>query len=163
MSKETENETGCCRRFDPVPWENKIVDWDHKNFVKDKVFTLFYMPVNFSKVIGRLMKKIETAEPLSDDAVCLSDHTSKWNMDIYVSVGKPVPGVENEVFNGKFFTRVYEGNFKQTAQWNRDFEHYTKEAGLKIEKLYMWYTTCPSCAKHYGKNYIVFVGKLAKN
>jgi len=30
---------------------------------------------------------------------------------------------------------------------------------MKIEKMYMWYTTCPECAKKYGKNYIVKIAK----
>jgi hypothetical protein len=35
-----------------------------------------------------------------------------------------------------------------------------KSKGLNITKEYMWYTTCPKCAKKYGKNYVVIVGKI---
>ena len=31
---------------------------------------------------------------------------------------------------------------------------------LNIGKWYMWYTTCPKCAKKYGKNYVVIVGQI---
>jgi hypothetical protein len=30
-----------------------------------------------------------------------------------------------------------------------------------MKKEYMWYTTCPKCAKKYGKNYVVVVGQVA--
>jgi len=26
--------------------------------------------------------------------------------------------------------------------------------------MYFFYTTCPTCAKHYGKNYVVGVAKV---
>jgi len=32
---------------------------------------------------------------------------------------------------------------------------YVKSKGKKIKELYFYYTTCPKCAKHYGKNYVV--------
>jgi hypothetical protein len=28
--------------------------------------------------------------------------------------------------------------------------------------MYMWYTTCPKCAKVYGKNYVVILAKTIK-
>ncbi|MFA6436615.1 MAG: hydrolase [Candidatus Paceibacterota bacterium] len=28
------------------------------------------------------------------------------------------------------------------------------------KKWYMWYTTCPKCAKVYGKNHVVIVGEV---
>jgi hypothetical protein len=33
--------------------------------------------------------------------------------------------------------------------------------GRKLEKLYFSYTTCPACAKAYGKNYVVLFAKVA--
>ncbi|MEK7611126.1 MAG: hydrolase [Patescibacteria group bacterium] len=32
--------------------------------------------------------------------------------------------------------------------------------GKQIKKLYFFYTTCPKCAKHYGKNYTVLVAQV---
>ena len=31
---------------------------------------------------------------------------------------------------------------------------------LKMGKGYMWYTTCPKCAKKYGKNYVVILSEV---
>jgi len=94
------------------------------------------------------------------DWLCLSDHTSKWNMDLYLAVDKEVPGMENVQLSGKFLSKVYEGDFKNTGKWCSDFEKYLQEKNQVLEKMYMWYTTCPKCAKKYGKNYIVIMGKI---
>jgi len=150
----------CCPKFDPTNWDNKIFEWDNKKFVKDKVFTLFYMPINFGSVIKKLMVKIEKAGAEAQDWMGLSDHTSKWNMDIYVAVDKDIPGVENVTLSGKFFSKVYEGDFKETGKWCKDFEGYAKDKNLKVKKMYMWYTTCPKCAKKYGKNYVAIVAQV---
>jgi len=154
-------ETGCCPKFNPEPWEGKIFEWQDKKFIKDKVFTLFYMPINFGGVITKLMKKIENAGGKAQDWMALSDHTSKWNMDLYVAVDKEIPGAENVALSGKFLSKVYEGDFKDTGKWCQDFESFAGQKGLKFEKMYMWYTACPKCAKAYGKNYTVIIAKVS--
>ena len=93
------------------------------------------------------------------DWLCLSDHTSKWNMNLYLAVDKAILGAENVLLSGTFYSRVYEGNFKQTEEWCKDFEKHAAMKEFPIEKWYMWYTTCPKCAKAYGKNYVVIIVK----
>lgn len=150
----------CCPKFNPEPWDNKILEWKNKKFIKDKVFTLFFIPMNFGSVITRMMKNVENVGAKTINNLALSDHTSNWNMDIYLAVDKEIPNVENISLSGKFLSKVYEGDFKDTKIWSDDFEKYAQEKGYKIKKMYMWYTTCPKCAKKYGKNYTVIIGKL---
>jgi len=158
--KKPESETGCCPKFDPKPWDGKILEWKNKKFVKDRVFTLFYMPINFGGVITKLNKKIDAAGSECPDWLALSDHTSMWNMDLYVAVDKEIPDAENVTMSGKFLSKVYEGDYKDTKKWCDDFDEYAKKKGLKYDKMYMWYTTCPKCAKHYGKNYVVIIANI---
>jgi hypothetical protein len=148
------NETGCCPEFDPLPWDDKVFEWKNKIFIKDYVFTLFYMPVNFGLVMKRLDKIIREAGATMSDWMCLSDHTSRWNMDLYLAVDKEIPVSENMTMSGKFFSKVYEGPFKNTGKWCKDFTIVVKSKGFQPEKMFLWYTTCPKCAKKYGKNYI---------
>jgi len=150
----------CCPRFDPEPWENKEVVWNDKMFIKDRVKTVLHVPVNFSHVITRMMKKVDDAKAQTPDYLCLSDHTSKWNMDIYLAVEREIPGANNVKISGKYLTKVYEGSFNDTGKWCKDLEEHAKAQGAQIKKMYMWYTTCPKCAKKYGKNYVVIVGQV---
>lgn len=154
------NEETCCPEFDPIPWDGTTIEWTNKKFIKDKVFTLFYIPMNFGGVIKRLDKKVRNNGGKILDCLCLSDHTSKWNMDVYLAVDEEIPGEDNTTLTGEFFSKVYEGPFKDTGKWCKDFEAIVKSKNKNIEKLYMWYTTCPKCAKEYGKNYVVILGKV---
>lgn len=149
----------CCERFNPAPWEGKTITWKDKKFIKDRVFTLFYMPMNFGSVITRIMKQADDAKATISDGMALSDHTSLWNMDIYVAVDKEVEGAHNVTMSGSFVSKVYEGDFKETGVWMKDFDAYCMEKRIKPKKIYMWYTTCPACAKKYGKNYVVVFGQ----
>lgn len=160
LKLDEKGETGCCPRFNPVPWDEKTLEWKDKLFVKDKVFTFMHIPMNFGTVITRLMKKIDNAGAKMPENICLSDHTSKWNMDIYVAVDQDVPGAENVRLSGKFLSKVYEGDFRDTGKWCEDFKQYADSKNLEIKKWYMWYTTCPKCAKAYGKNYTVIIGQV---
>lgn len=153
-------EPECCPKFNPTPWDKKVFEWKNKKFIKDKVFTFFFMPVNFGSVITRAIKKVEKAKGKFVDNLSLSDHTSKWNMDIYLAVDKEIPDAENVELSGKFLSKVYEGNFKETGKWCEDFKVFAKKKGFEIKKWYMWYTTCLKCAKKYGKNYTVIVAEV---
>lgn len=160
MKSETEQKPECCPKFDPAPWDDKTFEWDNRKFIKDKVLTLFYMPLNFGGIMKKLDKKLTKAGATIPDNLGLSDHTSKWNMDIYLAVDKEIPDAENVTLSGKFYSKVYEGPFQDTGKWMKDFENTVKNKGLLMKKEYMWYTTCPKCAKKYGKNYVVVVGQV---
>jgi len=155
-----ENTETCCPEFIPAPWDDKIIEWNNRRFIKGKVRTMFFMPMNFGKVIRKLDEKIRNSGSSVEDWLCLSDHTSKWNMDIYLAVDKEIQGAENVLLTGKFYSRVYEGPFKDTGKWCDDFKKQAETKGLKVKKWYMWYTTCPKCAKKYGKNYVVLISEV---
>ena len=152
--------TGCCPPFDPTPWNDQIIEWYDKLFIKDKVFCILNMPVNFGKVITRIMSKADKHAVTVPDAMCLSDHTSAWNMDVFVAVDKKIPDAKNVKITGKFYCRVYEGDFRKTGEWISDFKKTSSEKHFSTGKMYMWYTTCPKCAKKYGKNYVVILSKI---
>ena len=94
------------------------------------------------------------------DSLGLSDHTSKWNMDIYLAVDKEIPGAKNTFLSGKYFSKVYEEPFSDTEKWRKDFENVLKSKWFNQKKMYMWYTTCPKCAKKYGKNYVAILANI---
>jgi hypothetical protein len=150
----------CCPKFDPSAWDDKILEWTERSFIKDHVFTLFYMPLNFGAVMRRFDKTIRAAGATNPDALYLSDHTSKWNMDILLSVDKEIPGAENVQLSGTFFCKVFEGPFQNTSRWCNDYKTIAQQRGLSIKMLLMWYTTCPKCAKKYGKNYVAIVSQV---
>jgi len=157
----TENDI-CCPKFEPAPWDEKVFNWENKKFIKDSVFTLFYMPVNFGSVMRKMHKKVVEVQAEVPEWMCLSDHTSPWNMDLYLAVDKVIPNATNLTLSGKFVSKVYEGPFKETGNWSKNFNAWCDEKGYKPLKTYMWYTTCPKCAKKYGKNYVVLVAEIEK-
>jgi hypothetical protein len=154
-------EEECCPEFNPVPWDGKVVEWENRRFIRDQVRTFFSIPLNFAKVIIRMNERVEKAGAAIPDRLCLSDHTSRWNMDLYLAVDREIPGAENVAMSGKFLSKVYEGPYGDTEKWCRDYESYAGEQNLSIRKWYMWYTTCPKCAEKYGKNYVVIMGEVA--
>ena len=108
----------------------------------------------------RLNKKMENAGAKNSDGFCISECTSPWNMDLYFAVDKEVSGAENVKFSGKYFCKVYEGDFKNNGSWFKDFAEYVKSKGITPGRMFSWYTTCPNCAKKYGKNYVVIISKI---
>jgi hypothetical protein len=152
-------ETGCCPRFDPAPWDGKEVTWQNKLFIRDRVRSLVHIPLNFGRVMKKNMQAIEAVDALDPNQVMLSDENSLWGADVYIAVSKEVPGARMERISGTFFTKVFEGPYSRIRSWAKSMSVLLEEKGRPLKKLYFWYTTCPRCAKAYGKNYVVLVAE----
>jgi len=158
MKKETE--AICCPRINPDDWNDITFSWEKKPFIKANVRTFFYIPLNFGSVIRKIDKKLRAKGLDFSEGICLSDHTSRWNMNIYISVNKPFDDNNITLFTGNYYCKMYEGNFKDTALWCADYKTAVKDKRYKETNIYMWYTTCPKCAKKYGKNYVGIFSKV---
>jgi len=104
------NEFECCPSFAPEQWDDKMLLWENKKFIKGRVCTFFYVPLNFGAAMRRLDKKLTASGAGMVDYLYLAHHTSKWNMDVYLAVDREVPGAENLTLSGKFYSKVYEGH-----------------------------------------------------
>jgi hypothetical protein len=153
--------TGCCPPFDPSPWQDKEITWKDERFVVDHVRSVFYVPVNLGKRVTENQALIEAAGAAPTVPLMLSDEKSPWGADIYIRVTKPVLGARMANLSGTFLTRVYEGPFRDAPNWAEDMKRFVVTRGKKLEKLYFAYTTCPACAKAYGKNYVVLFARIA--
>jgi len=161
MEKLYENsETGCCPRFDPGPWNEKEITWQNKLFIKDHIRSFLHIPLNFDKMMVRNMEKIKSASALAPEPLMFTDENSLWGADVFIAVGKEVPGAVMEKMSGTFMSKVYEGPYKDAGKWAKDMEKYVRSKGKDPKKIYFFYTTCPKCAEYYGKNYTVLLAKI---
>lgn len=160
MTTQHQDPSVCCPEFDPAPWQDKEFTWENKPFIQEKLFTLYYMPLGFGRVMKRLDKQITKAGAIVPDNLCLADHVSPWNMNLFLAVDKEVPGANNTTISGRFFSRFYEGPYRDTGKWMKDFEAVMKTRGMNSQKVFMWYTTCPKCAKKWGKNYVGILAQM---
>jgi len=150
----------CCPPFDPSPWDNREIVFENRRFLRDRVTSFLHIPLNFGSVMTRMVEKIEGAGAKSETMMVLSDDNSPWGSDVYVEIAGDVPDGRMETLSGTFLSRVYEGPFSRMGEWMRDMHGAVAKKGLTAQKLYTWYTTCPKCAKKYGKNHVVLLARL---
>ena len=156
----TDNPTGCCPRFDPEGWDGQELHFEEKLFVKAKTKSVFHVPINMGAVFKKTFDAIQSAEALKDDdVIILSRDPSAWSAEHYFSVARDVPGQEMVRLSGEFLTKVFEGPYKNAPSWQRELEAHVQRQGKELKTTYFFYTTCPKCAKHYGKNYVVGVAE----
>lgn len=157
------NPTGCCPKFNPELYDDKILELEGLDMVRAKTRSFLYMPINMGLVMTRTMKGIRDADAeLGDNYLILSHDLSMWKAEHYFLVSKPVPGMESIKFSGTFITKVFEGGYNQIPQWIKEMVSFVKEEGYDLAKIYSFYTTCPKCAKIYGKNYVVLFAEVRK-
>jgi hypothetical protein len=150
----------CCPRFDPGPWDEKELTWKDRKFIKDRVRSFLHIPLNFGAVMVRNARLIDAAGAKSNDMVVLSDENSLWGADVYISVVREVPGATNVTISGTFLGKVFEGPYQNMHQWIEQTRSFVASRGKHLKKLYCYYTTCPKCAKKYGKNYVVILAQI---
>ncbi len=85
----------------------------------------------------------------------LSHDPSPWRAEHFFAVTKEIPGYEHVRLSGNFLAKVFEGPYKNMRNWHKELEEHVAGHNRKLKKTYFFYTTCPKCAKHWGKNYVV--------
>jgi len=157
----TSKDEECCPRFDPDPWNEKTITWEGKRFVRDHVTSLFHIPLNYGAVMARCIWKIRAADAGTAARVILTDENSLWGADVYVEASKDVPAAQMATISGTFMTKVFEGPYRNMRLWIDAMKAYVAANGKQIGRMYFYYTTCPKCAKKYGKNYVVILAEVA--
>lgn len=160
MAEQTIKSTGCCEPFNPEPWQDKEIVWHDKLFAKDRVANFLHIPLNFGQTVVKNMALIEKANAKAPYQLMLTDEVSPWGSDIYIDVAKDVPGAHMATISGTFLTKVFEGPFQNVGKWAGEMKEYVKGKNKELKKLYFSYTTCPKCAKAYGKNYVVLFAQI---
>ncbi len=160
MDNQTIKPTGCCEPFNPELWQEKKIVWSNKLFVKDHVTSLLHIPLNMGGKITKNMELIAKAGSMASHQLMLTDEKSLWGADIYIDVAKNVQGAEMAMLSGTFLTKVFEGPYQNAGKWAEEMKKYVENKNKKIKKLYFSYTTCPKCAKAYGKNYVVLFAQI---
>jgi hypothetical protein len=150
------SETQCCPRFDPAPWDGTEFVLKDRLFVRAKTVSFWHIPLNIGSVITKTWKQIQAADAApTDEFLMLSYDPSPWRGEHYFLVAKDVPQADMVRISGNFLAKAFEGPFRDAPKWCRQMQDYVAAQGRQLRKLYFFYTTCPRCAKHYGKNYVV--------
>jgi hypothetical protein len=152
--------TGCCPPFDPVPWQDRTVAWENEPFVAGHVRTILHVPLDFGKRMTEIQGLVDAAGAAPAQPLTLCDESSPFGTELYVHVTRPVPNARMIALSGTFLTHVYEGPYRDANKWTQDMTARVAAQGKPLEKLYLAYTTCPSCAKVYGKNYVIAFAKV---
>lgn len=154
-------ETGCCPIFNPDPWNEKTFEFDEMLFAKASTKSFLHIPLNMGRVFTDAQGAIDTAKGnLESGYLILSQERSSWSADHYFRVNKEVPTLETVKMTGTFMTKTFDGPFKDVPKFLRETEAWIESQGHKMKESFIFYTTCPKCAKHYGHNHMVFFGRI---
>ena len=113
-----------------------------------------------TKVPEEVAALIEAADAKSEEMIVLSDENSLWGADVYIDVTKEVRGAEMATISANFLSKGFEGPYQNMRNWMKEMNEFGSSKGKEPSKMYSYYTTCPKCAKKYGKNYVVLLAQV---
>jgi hypothetical protein len=157
----SDNTTGCCARFNPAGWDGQRLHFDGKRFVRATTRSLLHVPLNMGSVFGRVqghMAAVGAAD--GTQMLVLSRDPSAFTGEHLFAVTAEVPEEEMTTLSGDFLTRTFEGAYSEVRNWHNVMQSAAREAGYEPGEVWFFYTTCPACAKAYGRNPVVGVVAL---
>ena len=157
----TDNPTGCGPRFDPQNWDGQELHFRNKQFVNATTRSIAHIPLNMGSVFRKTFRAIEGADAQSNsNFIVMSRDMSAWSAEHLFAVDKEIPGQDMVRVTGDFVTKVFEGPYKEVPHWCKELNESIRAQGKETRQTYFFYTTCPKCAKAYGKNYVVGVVQI---
>jgi len=159
------NETGCCALPNVDAWNRVIIEFHDRKFIRLHTRSMLFVPLNMERIMTELQEVAQEAKAMMppEEAMVLSRDLTPWRAEQLYAVSKTVSGADNVVLNGDFASVVFEGDYSRAKDWRDEIVKYATELGRKADEVYFFYTTCPKCAEHYGKNYVVGLAKLGTN
>lgn len=155
------NTTGCCPKFNPEGWDGEELHFRGKRFLRATTKSVMHVPVNMGKVFTRVQQHIDDADAMDPEQfIVLSRDTSAFRGEHLFAVTKDVPDEEMTRLSGDFVTRVFEGPYREARHWYDEMKAEAAKRGKEDGEVWFFYTTCPNCAKAYGKNYVVGVAEV---
>ena len=157
-----DNPAGCCPPFYPDGWDDHALYFDEKLFVRATSPGAFHIPVGMAPTFRSPCAAIETPDTESHESIILGPEDSPWGAEHLFAVDREIPGSDMVRLSGDYLARVFEGSFPLFRKWSQDMKRVAAERGRRLEKLYFFHTTCPKCARVYGKNYVVGLAKVGQ-
>lgn len=158
------NETGCCGVPNIDEWDDTVVTFENKPFIRLYTKSFLFMPLNMGRVMTRLQQAAEQAGATMppQQAMTLSRDISPWKAEQLYAVSEPVDGADNLALDGTYLSKVFEGPYRDAKKWYDTMQAMAKSKGKTVVKTYFFYTTCPNCAKHYGHNYTIVLADITE-
>ena len=161
FNDQSENTTGCCPRFNDKGWDGQILRFKDKPFVRATTHAVAHLPIDMGKVFSRVLGKIDAGHAVDPShMIVMSRDLSAFKGEHLFAVDTAISGEENIRISGDYLTKVFEGPYKNAPLWEKEMNAFVKSQGKQTKKTYFFYTTCPKCAKFYGKNYVVGVSEI---
>lgn len=155
------NTTGCCPKFNPEGWDGHHLHFEEKPFVRATTRSLLHVPINMGSVFKRVQSHIEDAKAQDPEGyLVLSRDLSSTEAEHLFAVTRDVPGEEMTTLSGEYITRVFEGPYRHAKDWVHEMETAAEAPGHTAKQVFMFYTTCPKCARAYGRNYVIGVAEI---
>lgn len=152
----SDNPTGCCPRFNPQGWDAQVLELRDLPVLRAKTRSVLHVPLNMGSVFSRVLASADAVGALDPEHhLVLSHDTSAFGAEHLFAVTRPVPGEEMTTLSGNFLTKVFEGPYSHMGEWENTLIAAAQARGNTPGKVWFFYTTCPKCAKTYGKNPVV--------
>lgn len=154
--------SGCCPVFHPEEYDHKVFDFKDIDFISAASKSFLHMPLNLGKVMTETQKVIdENDASLKHQYLILSKDTSAFKTSHLFAVSKEVTNHHVVKLSGEYTARVFDGQYQDVPKFMKLLDTEIQNNHNVIDDQWVFYTTCPNCAKVYGHNYMVFFTKTS--
>jgi len=154
----------CCPKFDPQPWEKITHQWKDKPFLFRTIPQFLHMPLPwmYKKVLKDMWERAQELGIAPDvkDFMIFAYDPSPWKSELYLAVTKETPEPDVVKLTGTYVSMVFDGPYSGVPKYIKKMDEYLSSLKKQSKKYFFYFTTCPTCAKKFGHNYIVALSEV---
>jgi len=150
--------------FDATRWNEQVFTWENKKFIRATIPQILHYPL--PGIIRRIMRKMwkqateAGAQPEREDFLMLAYDRSHWKCELYMPVKDTVPGADNVLLSGRYFTKVFDGPFSLVPKFTNDMDILLANREMLAKRYFFYSASCPLCARKVATDKIVAFAEI---
>lgn len=149
-----------CPRLVREEWDMVEHQWDKKPFYALPYRSFFGLPTNLGRQTRAAVDLLYRRGLLAEVPINFAVNEQTFGGTLLIAINRNVKDLETRAMSGKFMSFFFAGKYTERAHWIRHVYRYGRANHLNFHELYIWYATCPVCAKKQGYAQVVIFGKI---
>lgn len=148
-----------CPTLAPALWEGTRHAWKDRPFWVEPYRAIAHIPLGIGKKLERLLPDLKARGLLAEPVQVLFRNDRFFGGELWIALSREEPGAAAGKISGEFFSKYFEGHYRDAGVWYRKTAEACQAAGSEPREILAWYATCPKCAAKRGAVQAVLFAK----
>lgn len=149
-------ECNCPSVFEKKIYDDQEQDWQDKAFLATPLFLFYHIPLFYSQALKRLHEITKSRGLRVREGGLILQQDASWFGRILLEVAPVADQPLVRFESARIISAVWEGPWSQSGIAINNLRQKAKRRGDRVEKVFIWYASCPKCVERNGYRTVIF-------